>query len=862
MNSNINIISSIIDWSKELEGWKAIVLKKILKKGELNDDDYLEILNFLDFNEIKNDKDEKVDYKKNTPYIPNVKLKSIKNIININALKSEQILSFNENGITVIYGFNGSGKSGYARVLKKYVSSRDTDFIIHGNYFKEIDEYKKPSAEIEIIVDGNETIETIHSDMESINLNIKFFDTKCSYHIIDKESDFSFVPYELSIFEIFSKSIDKLRNIYNEKIIKIDKENKFISEFNVQDYCYDFIKKINAKSDIKTIDSYLLGFDVAKNEAENYEKNLKENDPETKIKLLKGHFDAINSHKDKLLKIDQYIRKEDVEDLIKKSNNYFIAKKKIEDINLLKKLSDSILKGTGNQLWKDMYFKSQNFLLEGYGKELHMLSVDDKCPLCQQNLEENTIKRFNNFYDFLNNNYQIIFENEKKSFAEKGLMISKIQLNLELDKFLKEILAVYCPNYSDNLHVYLTDLDKYRKELLNKVKEENSCFNNIKPLCPSEILVLALENISKEIQNLEKILNPKEKIKILGFLSKFKTDEKIKKNRDLIINYIKSMQEIDKLTTIKSSFSTSFVTSKANSFVKNEIAQVINRSLNDNLIRLGVDKINISLESKGSKGEISHFFKINNTDKKTSPLEILSEGEQKSLAIASFLTESILSSIHNPIVFDDPVTSLDHERSLKVAKRLVEEGKHRQVIIFTHDLFFLKSLIDQCKKMNIEHKALFIDRNINTREYGIIKEGLPFSGMSLDGKINYLLNNQVAKLRKLDGEEYGKGAIDIYTELRKCWERLVEEVIFSGVINRFSTDIQTSKLKYIKFDDDDYFKISDAMTNCSNYAHDNADSINIVPPTIAELEKDILCLKDYIQHKKNQSKEVEKSRKC
>lgn len=35
MNSNINIISSIIDWSKELEGWKAIVLKKILKKANL-----------------------------------------------------------------------------------------------------------------------------------------------------------------------------------------------------------------------------------------------------------------------------------------------------------------------------------------------------------------------------------------------------------------------------------------------------------------------------------------------------------------------------------------------------------------------------------------------------------------------------------------------------------------------------------------------------------------------------------------------------------------------------------------------------------------------------------------------------------
>ena len=42
------------------------------------------------------------------------------------------------------------------------------------------------------------------------------------------------------------------------------------------------------------------------------------------------------------------------------------------------------------------------------------------------------------------------------------------------------------------------------------------------------------------------------------------------------------------------------------------------------------------------------------------------------------------------IVFDDPVLSLDHRWRKRVAKRLVEETKNRQVIVLTHDLVFCK----------------------------------------------------------------------------------------------------------------------------------------------------------------------------
>ena len=67
---------------------------------------------------------------------------------------------------------------------------------------------------------------------------------------------------------------------------------------------------------------------------------------------------------------------------------------------------------------------------------------------------------------------------------------------------------------------------------------------------------------------------------------------------------------------------------------------------------------------------------------------MLSEGEHRCVAIAAFLAELSTSESNSAIVFDDPVSSLDHVYKDNVAERLAEEGKNRQVIVFTHDHVF------------------------------------------------------------------------------------------------------------------------------------------------------------------------------
>ena len=117
------------------------------------------------------------------------------------------------------------------------------------------------------------------------------------------------------------------------------------------------------------------------------------------------------------------------------------------------------------------------------------------------------------------------------------------------------------------------------------------------------------------------------------------------------------------------------------------------KSFRDELDKLHFTHLEVELQPVGgARGSLFHKLILKRAENVNLP-SVLSEGEARTLSIAAFFAELSTASDQSAIMFDDPVSSLDHEWREKVAHRLAEEAKVRQVIIFTHDIVFLLALV-------------------------------------------------------------------------------------------------------------------------------------------------------------------------
>ena len=163
--------------------------------------------------------------------------------------------------------------------------------------------------------------------------------------------------------------------------------------------------------------------------------------------------------------------------------------------------------------------------------------------------------------------------------------------------------------------------------------------------------------------------------------------------------------------------------------------------------------------------------------------DILSEGEQTCVAIAAFLAELATAPHSSALVFDDPITSLDHKWRQRVAERLVKELAVRQVIVFTHDLIFLNDIQEAAKHQPCQVRH--IRRSSTT--IGMVNAELPWSGMKIAARVDSL-EKQARSLLHVraheDEETYKREARHFYDDLRAAWERALKEVAFAHVVMR------------------------------------------------------------------------------
>ncbi len=175
------------------------------------------------------------------------------------------------------------------------------------------------------------------------------------------------------------------------------------------------------------------------------------------------------------------------------------------------------------------------------------------------------------------------------------------------------------------------------------------------------------------------------------------------------------------------------------------------------------------------------------------PSKVLSEGEQKVLAIADFLAETKMSDNSVPVIFDDPVSSLDHRRIGEVARRIGDLASNHQVVVFTHDIWLVTHLLEIFEKSNrCVYYQVTDDRGKGTVTVG--------TGPRWD-TINSLrakINSSIEKAKTTAGEERQSHIRDAYDSIRSWCELFVEQEVFAKVTERYQPNVRMTSLGRIK----------------------------------------------------------------
>ncbi len=232
-DTKLNIYEIFDNWVKERPAWQIHALQRLEKTESLTQDDIQKLINICMKQEEVDEFTDLNFTKQREAQNSNIRLKSISNVENVNALSSGQKLSFCKKGVTIVYGDNGTGKSGYIRILKNACRSRASEDII-GNIYRDHPPYL-PQANIEYLQgkqalsysleEAQRVIGTIFNpsdELETKDTNyslspISIFDSRTANINVDKQNDIIYEPYPLGHLNKLAELCDHVKDALTKK---------------------------------------------------------------------------------------------------------------------------------------------------------------------------------------------------------------------------------------------------------------------------------------------------------------------------------------------------------------------------------------------------------------------------------------------------------------------------------------------------------------------------------------------------------------------------------------------------------------------------------------------------------------------
>lgn len=855
----MTVLQEILQWSQDRPAWQREALRRLVLNGELSDEDISALAEICKSGHGLAEQRDTVPLAKE--HVPDqtagapVSLVSIFHHRGVNALAEDQTLKFGP-GLTVVYGDNGAGKTGYIRILKSACRARGPEKIL-GNVVSGTTPLA-PVVAIKYKVGAEpDPREWAGGNEDEFVSRVSVFDTQCAAVYLTEKTDVAFRPFGLDLF-------DKLVKVCKAVRAKLESEQRALGAnamTTVQAKIPEgtavakFLANVSSLTKPEAVQSLAKLSPEEDTRLALLEKSLLDlqaNDPEKLIRQLTvrvGRVQALVRH---LKEVEAALSDDTLRAVFDARTE---GRRKSEEAKRLREATfpQGLLQGTGTDPWAALWESARRFTQEHAYPDKPFPVVGDgaQCVLCQQDLNHAAAHRLKQFEDFVASTVERELRQIRDTFTRQRKAFADLKTTTEaVDETLKEIRIEH-EAVADTISAALASNEKRRAAVLSALTEDKDLAAD----CAALVSVTAgAEGLSAQIDERIKTLrtsaDDQTRKRMTAEAQELRARKLLAAHQQTVLDDIERRKKYAAYGLCIDDTKTQAITAKSTAITKTVVSQKLKKSFQEELVILSFRDVEVELkELGGADGVFYHKLVLTRAPGVELP-KVVSEGEQRCLSIAAFFAELSTADDLSGIVFDDPVSSLDFQWRNGVARRLVQESKTRQVIVFTHDVVFLLSLRQYAEELGVEP----LDQHVRhqSKGAGVCAEELPWVALPVKRKIRYLNNCwQVADKLSRDGHQdaYEKEVKYLYGLLREAWERALEEVLLGGVVERYRPSVQTQQIAQIAdISAEDCKAVETAMTKCSSWlpGHDKAAAARAPVPTPAELKADIDALATWV----------------
>lgn len=763
-----------------------------------------------------------------------LELVSLAGVEGVNALATDQQLDFDPD-LTILFGQNGSGKTGYARILKRISAVRTAEDILPNAHVVQLDSPPPPSAKIKYRLSGsNLSIQWSNEVGLAPFTRISVFDAGAVSLHVDNDLGYVYTPAELALFAQVAMGIQGVQQRIATEVASLSPgSNPLLSKFTRGTRVYPLIETLGSATDLAELDAMTALPEDAEADRERLESEvaaLRSNS----LDALVSNAQETERHLTRLHSVLNSVTSFDEDAYATARAGLETAERRRAEAREQLFRPDE-LPGPPDENWQEFVVAGDSYR-HHLGQE-HYPRDGDACLYCMQALSPAALNLLTRYRTFLDETL-VQQVTEAKAAVEKARLILDVTELARANEFATEQRDAESPAVWAAAAVDALDLARTTAHETSQAKALSKSRIAVKANTSAAAVATMLASASATAKQLvdDRANAATALVEKQKEVAELTARLELKRNLAVARDYIrraKRAEQLSKLSRIISNGAAKQLTAQS----KLASEDLVNRNF-EALFREECERLRapqVALRFQGRSGQAQRK-KVVATYK---PSSVLSEGEQKVLALADFLAESRMRGIKAPLVFDDPVTSLDYRRLDEVAARIQNLAETHQVIVLTHNIMFASALISVRQNKKLRAKIYEVRDGGETK--GILA---PDVEPRLDSPAD-LAKRINTKLQEIpSAEPVVQDALikETYDLIRAWCEAFVEQELLQNVTQRYRKNIMMTRLSKIDTSRLDaavavieplFDRACERMTG-----HAHAAEYMSTKPTVGELQED------------------------